>query len=247
MTGQDQGGHALVVVGYENSKGAVKVINSWGESWGEGGFGYISYRAFLEMAVEAYIIKERPRVALGAAPAAGEILLETIQRAESSLRSRSAFLETANMHCNPTCEQPEHRLWTLRLEHSRPDTYLKSPRLICRSGPCNGWNEVLSTKTEGGGFSAQATWTTWGHPTIWELEAEEFEYKDVSRLARRVAATTSFTVESSAEAPPPVIAGSSSAGTFIFQAGQSQVPPELKFVGTAVEGARTLYKYEVKQ
>jgi C1A family cysteine protease len=44
-----QGGHAVVAVGYDDNrkigkdKGAVKVRNSWGTEWGEGGYGWLPY------------------------------------------------------------------------------------------------------------------------------------------------------------------------------------------------------------
>ena len=42
---RDQGGHALCVVGYDDSKfgGAFEVVNSWGKSWGRDGFTWLRY------------------------------------------------------------------------------------------------------------------------------------------------------------------------------------------------------------
>jgi C1A family cysteine protease len=48
-----QGGHAVVAVGYDDNrkigkeKGALKIRNSWGLSWGEGGYGWLPY-AYVE-------------------------------------------------------------------------------------------------------------------------------------------------------------------------------------------------------
>ncbi len=39
------GGHAFVIVGYDDSAQRFKVMNSWGLNWGENGFWYISYEA----------------------------------------------------------------------------------------------------------------------------------------------------------------------------------------------------------
>ena len=36
-------GHAMLIVGYDDARGAVKVLNSWGQAWGENGFGWIAY------------------------------------------------------------------------------------------------------------------------------------------------------------------------------------------------------------
>jgi len=35
-----RGGHAIVVVGYDDNRGAFKIINSWGTNWGNEGNGY---------------------------------------------------------------------------------------------------------------------------------------------------------------------------------------------------------------
>lgn len=37
------GGHAMEVVGFDESSQTLKVDNSWGVGWGSGGFGYFSY------------------------------------------------------------------------------------------------------------------------------------------------------------------------------------------------------------
>jgi hypothetical protein len=56
-----EGAHAMVIVAYDDSKGAFKVINSWGKSWGDGGFGWISYPTMAELAAE-YLVMEAPTV-----------------------------------------------------------------------------------------------------------------------------------------------------------------------------------------
>jgi len=42
------GGHAMLVVGYDDDMNAFKVVNSWGKGWGNDGFVWIDYKAFKE-------------------------------------------------------------------------------------------------------------------------------------------------------------------------------------------------------
>lgn len=45
---KELGGHALVVVGYNDSLGVFEIMNSWGSKWGDQGFFFLSYRDFAE-------------------------------------------------------------------------------------------------------------------------------------------------------------------------------------------------------
>jgi cathepsin K len=49
------GSHAMIVVGYDDSKNAFKVWNSWGEWWGNDGWIWIDYDMFKEKVLEAYV------------------------------------------------------------------------------------------------------------------------------------------------------------------------------------------------
>jgi C1A family cysteine protease len=51
------GGHAMVVVGYDDNLGAFKVQNSWGNIWKARGFVWITYTNIKNVASEAYIIQ----------------------------------------------------------------------------------------------------------------------------------------------------------------------------------------------
>jgi hypothetical protein len=44
--GQVIGGHAVLFVGYDDSKSVFKFKNSWGKSWGDNGYGYLPYKYF---------------------------------------------------------------------------------------------------------------------------------------------------------------------------------------------------------
>ncbi len=53
-------GHAMVVVGYDDSVngGSVEILNSWGESWGKNGYIWIQYEDFLKYTLGAYAIEK---------------------------------------------------------------------------------------------------------------------------------------------------------------------------------------------
>jgi len=52
------GGHAMVIVGYDDEKGAFKVMNSWGVQWGNDGFFWLSYSFVTSVVNEAYVAKD---------------------------------------------------------------------------------------------------------------------------------------------------------------------------------------------
>lgn len=48
------GAHALACVGYDDEKKLLKFKNSWGKSWGENGYGYISYDDAIKSLYDAW-------------------------------------------------------------------------------------------------------------------------------------------------------------------------------------------------
>ncbi|MDX1961204.1 MAG: C1 family peptidase [Leptospiraceae bacterium] len=51
-----QSGHAVTIVGYDDSERTFKFLNSWGNSWGEKGYGYISYKWFSKVCRGAFVL-----------------------------------------------------------------------------------------------------------------------------------------------------------------------------------------------
>ena len=51
------GGHALVVVGYDDRAGAFRLFNSWGPNWGERGYIWIKYEHFAQHAKYGYVLQ----------------------------------------------------------------------------------------------------------------------------------------------------------------------------------------------
>jgi C1A family cysteine protease len=50
-------GHAILIVGYDDNRQAFKFLNSYGNTWGNGGFGWISYSVFNGVVRQAFTMK----------------------------------------------------------------------------------------------------------------------------------------------------------------------------------------------
>ena len=50
------GGHAMCVIGYDDDRngGSFEIMNSWGRKWGNGGFIWVPYQAFVDFVMESY-------------------------------------------------------------------------------------------------------------------------------------------------------------------------------------------------
>lgn len=58
LSGGESSGHAVVVVGYSDERRAFRILNSWGTDWGDGGFGWLSYDAFINSVREGYSVQD---------------------------------------------------------------------------------------------------------------------------------------------------------------------------------------------
>jgi hypothetical protein len=50
------GSHFVVVVGYDEERKAVEILNCWGRDWGNGGYAWLSYDDFTEMAQHGFVL-----------------------------------------------------------------------------------------------------------------------------------------------------------------------------------------------
>jgi len=48
--------HAMVAVGYDDARRAVRVVNSWGQRWGDGGFAWFSYDLLTRQLGQMFIV-----------------------------------------------------------------------------------------------------------------------------------------------------------------------------------------------
>ena len=55
VTPKDGFGHAMVLVGYDDTRSAFKLANSWGKAWGDQGYAWLSYEAYLKNANYAFV------------------------------------------------------------------------------------------------------------------------------------------------------------------------------------------------
>ncbi len=53
------GGHAICIVGYDDTKGYFKFKNSWGWDWGDGGYGYLPYSYMEPYLMDAWSARDR--------------------------------------------------------------------------------------------------------------------------------------------------------------------------------------------
>ncbi|MCU0345797.1 MAG: C39 family peptidase [Saprospiraceae bacterium] len=53
-SGQGFSGHAMCVIGYDDDKEMVQIMNSWGPEWGNNGVAWVPYQAFEHFTKEAY-------------------------------------------------------------------------------------------------------------------------------------------------------------------------------------------------
>jgi hypothetical protein len=49
-------GHAMLAIGYDDAKKAFRIQNSWGRTWGDGGYGWFSYEFWKRNARVGYVI-----------------------------------------------------------------------------------------------------------------------------------------------------------------------------------------------
>jgi Papain family cysteine protease len=54
--------HAMTVVGYDDTRGAFRILNSWGTDWRDGGYAWVPYDVMARQLSEAYAITDAVRI-----------------------------------------------------------------------------------------------------------------------------------------------------------------------------------------
>ena len=57
-SGQSQGGHCMLLTGYNDDQRAFRVMNSWGTTWGDNGFSWIDYTLFPQVVKYGFVAKD---------------------------------------------------------------------------------------------------------------------------------------------------------------------------------------------
>lgn len=70
--------HAMAVVGYSEDRQAFRIINSWGDWWGDNGYAWVGYPTFKRLVSEAYALQPAPQG-------------EAAKPAESAISPRARF------------------------------------------------------------------------------------------------------------------------------------------------------------
>jgi hypothetical protein len=103
---ESHGGHAMCVVGYDDTMygGAFEIQNSWGADWGNEGYIWISYRDFALFVAEAYAVVENLAIYKDAARYAGSIKIEVFNSAAGMpvTYDRQGFYKTTSSYPSRT-------------------------------------------------------------------------------------------------------------------------------------------------
>lgn len=78
------GGHAMLIVGYDDEIGGFKTVNSWGSDWGQDGYSYLSYDFVQHDAWEGWIMEDYVAPVAPVASFHGTVTVneEAVERAE---------------------------------------------------------------------------------------------------------------------------------------------------------------------
>lgn len=90
--------HAMVLVGYDDQRGAFRLINSWGATWGDRGYAWLDYAHATRVIREAYVVYDGSNNAILASQLHSRIMQRASQPIADSavtLRERDAVTLTA--------------------------------------------------------------------------------------------------------------------------------------------------------
>jgi len=102
---ENYGGHAICVVGYDDTKygGAFEVLNSWGSGWGNGGYTWIPYEVFNQFANQAYEVVENLAAYKDGAEYEGSVTIEVRNNSQGMpVRFENGYYRTTGSYTSGT-------------------------------------------------------------------------------------------------------------------------------------------------
>ena len=102
--GRQLGGHAMLVVGYDDDRNAFRVLNSWGTGWGDHGYYWLDYTLFPKVVSEAFVAKDALDPPVPPTPTSDA----PISAADAGSRSNPAISASDAGSCSHTAGSAAH-------------------------------------------------------------------------------------------------------------------------------------------
>lgn len=168
--GKSMGYHAIVGVGYDNSKKAIKILNSWGPLWGEKGYGWIDEKFWPEVIVQAFVMYDYPTT-------------ETAPESASSSQQAPAQPVPKPPAASPRLTIPSFSLWSSpeRMRQFSPNTIPRVLNAIPITLPPPGEDDLILIVPHEGGIKFKNRWLRLGMNLD---EAKDFFSEKTSPLFR---------------------------------------------------------------
>jgi len=108
-------GHAITVIGYDDKKfgGAFELMNSWGKSWGKGGFVWMKYSDFDFFCKYAFEVIDKSATESALPDLSGTLSFETSSGEEMKSTFNGNYFVTDNTY-------PSGTLFELRISNNEP-------------------------------------------------------------------------------------------------------------------------------
>jgi hypothetical protein len=234
--GKNYGGHAMVVDGYDDNKGAFRIFNSWGPAWSENGRGWIAYSTFSELAEEAYVIS---------APTVHDpVRIERTAKVTTSLwRDIAKEQKSVKTVVRKAAIGIEQEASLLADSGSR----LTNPKLRCVGKRCD-YNNISAISLDDSGSRATAAWNPTTAGAQWVLSAEQHSVRKAADLMRRVAVGSEFSVLQEVGQPTTEVTVAFGDGTTTsFDVGREPVGKSVVLTGASTDAKGTHFTYRVPE